>query len=436
MKNYNLKYMYNTNSKIKMETEEKGRLKLLGQGTYGCVFTPGISCSGMIDKEKSYITKVQKKTTTSKNEEHIGKQIQEIPRYKQYYAPIIETCKVDIGLIENKEIEKCEFIDRATKKGEPLEYEINKVPFVGNQTLSEYHYNQLTKSERVNKFIRKFINNHIRLLEAYVKLNEKGIVHFDTKENNIMYDSGSGRPKIIDFGMSFNINELNNENMKEVFFAYAPEYPIWCIEIHIISYMLNEVGKDMKKVEDILNMPLSKETLEVCVKDYIEKNKTIEKLSEEEKKRLNEDLITYISTIVKELGSGSNKWDLVLEEMKKTYKSWDIYALNMSFLRQYKDLNLVEYEEEVPFLKRYKTLIKKEIISVPNERKTGELMLKEINEEIGFITKKEMETINERLELDMKNTELQQVRKKAITKTLDNMKKSKGDILKFVDNMM
>jgi hypothetical protein len=200
--------------------------------------------------------------------------------------------------------------------------------------------------------------------------------------------------------------------------------------------MLNEVGKDMKKVEDILNMPLSKETLEVCVKDYIEKNKTIEKLSEEEKKRLNEDLITYISTIVKELGSGSNKWDLVLEEMKKTYKSWDIYALNMSFLRQYKDLNLVEYEEEVPFLKRYKTLIKKEIISVPNERKTGELMLKEINEEIGFITKKEMETINERLELDMKNTELQQVRKKAITKTLDNMKKSKGDILKFVDNMM
>ena len=33
--------------------------KLLAEGGYGCVFTPGINCDGSIMKTKKYVSKIQ-----------------------------------------------------------------------------------------------------------------------------------------------------------------------------------------------------------------------------------------------------------------------------------------------------------------------------------------------------------------------------------------
>ena len=40
----------------------------------------------------------------------IGKKIQEIIQYETFYAPILNTCPIEIGLIDENEINKCDVV--------------------------------------------------------------------------------------------------------------------------------------------------------------------------------------------------------------------------------------------------------------------------------------------------------------------------------------
>ena len=64
--------MYNTNKNMK---EKEEGIKMINQGTYGCIFRPGLTCEGMLDDNKKLITKVQKQKKTSANEVAIGKEL-------------------------------------------------------------------------------------------------------------------------------------------------------------------------------------------------------------------------------------------------------------------------------------------------------------------------------------------------------------------------
>ena len=92
-----------------MDTTDK--MKLLNQGAYGCVFKPGFTCSGDKETTGRHITKIQKKKNTSDKETSIGAVVQDISAYTKYFAPIIETCDVDLSKIKDNELQKCNFID-------------------------------------------------------------------------------------------------------------------------------------------------------------------------------------------------------------------------------------------------------------------------------------------------------------------------------------
>ena len=88
--------------KIKLSKE----IKLINQGTYGCVFKKGMTCDGMVDDEE-IISKIVEIDITSENEVNIGKKIMEIPDYLLYFAPIISSCTIDMSNMESEELNKC-----------------------------------------------------------------------------------------------------------------------------------------------------------------------------------------------------------------------------------------------------------------------------------------------------------------------------------------
>ena len=53
------------------------QVELINQGSYGCIFSPAFNCKGkpIQNKQKQYITKVQKRATTSERETKLGKVI-------------------------------------------------------------------------------------------------------------------------------------------------------------------------------------------------------------------------------------------------------------------------------------------------------------------------------------------------------------------------
>ena len=47
-------------------------LKLINQGSYGCVFKPGFTCSGKVENNEKYITKIQKRKTSANFGDDLG----------------------------------------------------------------------------------------------------------------------------------------------------------------------------------------------------------------------------------------------------------------------------------------------------------------------------------------------------------------------------
>ena len=49
--------------------KEEGNIHIIGQGTYGCVYSPNIECETQKLGSKKFLSKIQRKDKTSKNEE-------------------------------------------------------------------------------------------------------------------------------------------------------------------------------------------------------------------------------------------------------------------------------------------------------------------------------------------------------------------------------
>jgi len=138
------------------ETNNNDGIKttLLNQGTYGCVFRPGIECSGKQLTSKKYITKIQKYKETSLREVEMGKKIKKIPGYSQYYAPIIESCDVTVGALNNDaEAKKCDFINMAPEYNNKT-YESNRIRYVGKNTLGDYLVKEAANRYHKHCFVR------------------------------------------------------------------------------------------------------------------------------------------------------------------------------------------------------------------------------------------------------------------------------------------
>ena len=364
------------------QKDTKKPIRLLNQGTYGCIFKPGLTCEGMVDESSKEITKIQKEKETSVNEVYIGKKIQEINNSARYFAPVTESCDVDVGNIENSELKKCDFIEADKKAEKSMSYEINKIPYVGKKTLGEYIQKLVEQNVEDNKFSNYFINSYKILLEALHKLSANGIVHYDIKENNIMCRDVKKRPIIIDFGLSFVAEEvltLENNEMFDIFYAHAPIYAPWCIDIDILSYIMNVIGKDMETVKDISQLPAAVEMIDEEIDNYFEKNTGMNDVFDmKQMETMKENLRTYFKTLVTKVGFGNIKWEKVMTELMTYRDTWDVYSLTMCYLQLFTKLQIDDVIVDVPFMNQFKQLLVEVVQAIPSERKSAKEVLKQL----------------------------------------------------------
>ena len=80
----------------KVKSKKQKNIKLIGDGSYGCVYYPGITCSGNVNNKK-YVTKIQVYNRASKNEIELGEYIiKNIKNYNEYFSPIIKNCIIKL----------------------------------------------------------------------------------------------------------------------------------------------------------------------------------------------------------------------------------------------------------------------------------------------------------------------------------------------------
>ena len=327
-----------------MEEQEGGvktiqnKIKLLSRGTFGCIFKPALTCKGGIDQE-NFITKVQKQTALTNRELIISEKIKKIKDYNRHFAPILKTCTISVANISGDEVKKCEFM----KNNKQIIS--NKIRYVGKNSLED-HFIQLLRTNPAI-YIETVYDSFFYLLKSIRVLFTNGIVHFDMKENNIMYDERQHIPIIIDFGISFDTNMLQN-HLSEVFYTEGFDYPPWCFEIALCSYIVNSD----KKMEEKINMEKMKEK----VLFFIKSNALFELMTETERKEYTTKLNHYIEN------HGRFTYKEFIYELCKSMESWDMYALAVIYMK----LLYNTYTDE--FTPRFIQLLKDVIFAAPNER--------------------------------------------------------------------
>jgi serine/threonine protein kinase len=383
------------------ENNNPEQTTLLNQGTYGCVFRPGIECSSKQLTSKKYITKIQKYRETSMREVEMGKKIKKIPGYSQYFAPIIESCDVTVGALNNDaEAKKCDFINMAPEYKNKT-YESNRIRYVGKNTLGDYLVKEAANVSQLESYFRKLINTHTTLLNGISKLNAANIMHFDIKENNIMCKDKSGRPIIIDFGLSVDTTHIalpDKFPAAEAFFAYGVAYAPWCLDIGMITYMIHKTKNanvEQPTMNAWRNENATLEQTNKVIGEFITTNPTmLELFTPEVVEDYKKKAEAYYAPLVEGGMLNVPSWGNVYDELVKYHKSWDNYGVAVMILDM---LRIMELREEAsnnfPFMKQYIELLTKIVLSMPDKRPSAEETAIEIRTVMSKLPRKDKANI-------------------------------------------
>jgi serine/threonine protein kinase len=391
-----------------MLQEKNKEINLIGQGSYGCIFYPGIKCGRKQPKDPNQIvTKIQEVRTSTLDEVEIGKIIQTIPKYQQFFAPIVENCKVNLSTINSKAIDKCE-LDLKNKK---INFISNKIAYVGKLSIGKYlnkkivdmgkkHVrlkkgnSSMTKQvEQAKKFLLKIITNHIYLLESIILLQQKNIIHFDLKENNIMYDEKNDIPIIIDFGLSINMDKLKTVGNYKREFTYSNYETCsqWPIESIFVIYICKNIILPTDKNFISLNQKItSTKELKESIQKFISKEYSDHRhvgISEELQKRFEVKAIHYINGFV------GKTWKDLWDSLFASRNTWDNYSLAQLFHYELYKLQFDTNKLTQYFIGTYSNLLINIIVSEPTKRMTVTNTIEQMKQIIRNIKKKESDAV-------------------------------------------
>jgi serine/threonine protein kinase len=224
---------------------KSSRTEFLGEGSYGCVYYPGITCKGKKNK-KNLVTKIQEINFYSDNEKNNGKYIKaNIKNYNKYLSPVIKYCIVKFNTIEKSSlnISKCNILFDEYNSSANINYEdiiynssaTRDSPLAKNSIVNEQYilmYSSYIKSYTLKdfysnysvEFVSSILTHSYKILYGISLLNNVGIIHNDLHIGNILINLKNLNPVIIDFGLSFNINNCYKLNKDYIDFQYIKRF--------------------------------------------------------------------------------------------------------------------------------------------------------------------------------------------------------------------
>ena len=217
---------------------------IIGYGTFGCVFDPPLR---VLSKEDGTCKKINTNLQTVgkisesddvKNEIEASKILSQIPKSSLYFVlldmksihrPCPETQQDDIGL------KSCPIIKRA-KMSNMLHF---TMPYsgIGMSKYFSIHIRDTTPLP-----VEKVLTH---LLESASLLALHNYVHYDIHSENILFDNVTKMPRIIDFGFSFQVKNINTETISTRWKVYSPEYASEAPELTAIQGIRHKMSFNM-----------------------------------------------------------------------------------------------------------------------------------------------------------------------------------------------
>lgn len=247
--------------------------------------------------------------------------------------------------------QKDEHVSRSLRKDERQIRKINEYFKIDEHKLS-YHLLSILFD------LYERITDSIQLLIKY------DIIHYDLKHNNILIDNTTELPMLIDFGLSIYVKRLldnpwneknetsqtvdsdilfksesskllqNNYYWKQHFYVHAPEYYLWPLEVHIITFLVNEHHDDDTSATPRHDV-FTEDNLAVIVYQYIVNNLALQYTSHAFRMK-------YMELCQETFKPFTNKpREYIINTLfTKYWNTWDTYANNIMFLKLFYGLTM------------------------------------------------------------------------------------------------
>jgi len=238
-------------------TQEGG--KIIGQGSYGCVFSSPLLCKNKAAIAKGHRLGKVSKVDDIKNEVQAAIDLKGKPYSELFILPDTNSICVPAPFDQQVEpdIDKCEPFERIDPK-QLLQYEM---PF-GGQTI------RIVSSTPQASF--SFVTFMGQLLEVGAALIVNRYVHNDFHTKNVLLDKGAMH--LIDFGKSFSVTRITNEMLDERWTSYGPEFAYEAPDMSLVIALHEKVDleKCIKDMHDTKTSMISMErVLGVSRKDQL-----------------------------------------------------------------------------------------------------------------------------------------------------------------------
>ena len=316
---------------------------LISVGGYGCVYKPALTCSGNFSNDETYISKLQVNNDSAKNEISIGKKLK---KYSNFFVIPEESCEIKKEKLKK---EDCPLI----KENENLL--LIKMKYIPHKSF----FDLLTEDSCLGKQIYTLLYNYSALLKSLNILRKNGIIHYDLKLDNILYDFIEQYPKIIDFGISIEKNKISLHNLKKTFWTYAPWYYIWSPDIHFLCLISN------------INPSPTLKDIEVMMREYMKNNEVLLLL---DKKTLTEYELSYVEYFSRFIGKSPKE---VGKELLMRSNNWDIFSLTLVFIKLEKFLT-TKNNIKHPFFSFFTDILMKSISPFSEDHLSEEEILSKL----------------------------------------------------------
>ena len=343
-----------------------------------------------------YTEKIQIKNELTNAEERITEVLKDHPTlhpFLNFQLPI-KTIPISISTIDKSSIKKC------------TEQDIRELFAIQptNDPLIQTTYKKIggslfdylrTSIEKPQYFLQVLIDSHLHLLNSISKLQSVSINHFHLTEENILYDEINAIPVISDFRMAFTKDELEGDQTNELFPVYD-ESLIWCIEIYVLSQLIENIAK-----QEIFTQEIMEVLLQQFISSYVFKNLFDENQLKEFYGRMKQFFGKYINRLHIE----------VISDLKKYAPSWDTFSLSMVyllFINEIHGVSLPSPSSSSPsFMEKYKTILINTILSDPDKRPSVSFLRESIENTFSNISQQELnEYFHNVLEINQSDDEL------------------------------
>ena len=199
--------------------------RIIGKGTYGCVFDPPLRCkdgstSIVSSKGERILGKVSKSEDII-HERDAAIYLSKVPEYNKYFIIINPSSECQPTSVE--------------KQKERNLFKCNVVREEGLEHLDHYtvKYGGVIIQTALEKFKGRpfpLVNFVTRILEIGTVLALNGFVHYDIHSGNLLLDEKTFMPRLIDFGMSYRSTEINKTIVDWRWKMYKPEQSAFGIE--------------------------------------------------------------------------------------------------------------------------------------------------------------------------------------------------------------